>query len=770
MANPRVHEVAKELGLTSKEVLAHLDKIGESVKSHASTITEDVAARLKADLSGNGAAAKKTTAKKTTAKKTTAKKAAAPKVAPAAAPATGRETEPASTGKPATSPSKAPSRTSVPTGGTTASAPKAAPKPAAKAEPKAAPKAAPKAEPKAAPKPEPVAAPVAEPTPPPAAPEPVAAPVEVVQPAAASSVVRVHRGITVKDFAEKIDRSPAEIVKTLIGLGEMVTVTQSMTDDAIGLVAVELGVDVQVVDPEQEEAEEAFLAEVEEDEGKLVARPPVVTVMGHVDHGKTAILDAIRKTEVAAGEAGGITQHIGAYQIHHDGREVTFIDTPGHAAFTAMRARGAQTTDVVVLVVAADDGVMPQTVEAIDHAKAAGVPIIVAVNKIDKPEADPTRVRQQLSDHDLMPEEWGGETVYVDVSAKARTNLDGLVEMILLTSDVQLDLKSNPDALARGVVIEAHLDKGRGPVATVLIKRGTLYQGDPVVAGAAWGRVRAMLNERGEQVEEAKPGQPVEVLGWQSVPEAGDDFHVEEDEREAKAIASERAHHRREAEIVAQRGASLQSLLAFTREGEVPELALVLKADTQGSIEALDDQMTKMDQSLVKLNIVRKGVGGITENDVTLAQASNAIIIGFNVVENAQARTLAEEAGVDIRSYRVIYQAVQDIESAAKGLLGPELREVPLGQAEVRATFRVPKLGIIAGCMVLDGTIRRNAKARLVRDSTVIYESTIVSLRRFKDDAREVQAGYECGIGIEGFQDLKEGDLIQAFETQEVAR
>ncbi|MEA2517356.1 MAG: translation initiation factor [Actinomycetota bacterium] len=738
MANPRVHEVAKELGLTSKEVLAHLDKIGEGVKSHASTITEDVAARLKADLSGNGAKTEKAPAKKTTAKKTPATKAPAPKVAPAAAPATGRGTEPAATPKAASTPSKAPSTASVPTGGTAASAPKVEPKP------------------------EPVAA-VSEPIA--AQPEPVPEPV-----AAAAAAVRVHRGITVKDFAEKIDRSPAEIVKTLIGLGEMVTVTQSMSDDAVGLVAEELGVEVQVIDPEQEEAEESFLAEVEEDEGKLVARPPVVTVMGHVDHGKTAILDAIRKTEVAAGEAGGITQHIGAYQVHHDGREVTFIDTPGHAAFTAMRARGAQTTDVVVLVVAADDGVMPQTVEAIDHAKAAGVPIIVAVNKVDKPEADPARVRQQLSDHDLLPEEWGGDTVYVDVSAKQRTNLDTLIEMILLTSDVQLDLKANPEALARGVVIEAHLDKGRGPVATVLIKRGTLYQGDPVVAGAAWGRVRAMLNERSEPVEEAKPGQPVEVLGWQSVPEAGDDFHVEEDEREARAIAGERAQHRREAEIVAARGVSLQSLLAFTREGEVPELAVVLKADTQGSIEALDDQMTRLDQSLVKINVVRKGVGGITENDVTLAQASNAIIIGFNVVENAQARTLAEEAGVDIRSYRVIYQAVEDIQSAAKGLLGPELREVPLGQAEVRATFRVPKLGVIAGCMVLDGVIKRNAKARLVRDGTVIYESTVVSLRRFKDDAREVQAGYECGIGIDGFQDLKEGDLIQAFEEQEVAR
>ena len=746
MANPRVHEVAKELGLASKEVLAHLDEIGEGVKSHASTISEDVAARVKADLGKGGA--KKTTAKKTTAKKTTAKKTTAKKTTTKKPAAKAPATEVA----PATAPAPKP-------------APKAEPKPAPKAEPKPEPKAEPKPAPKVEPKPEPKAEPVAAPTPEPV-PEPVAAAAE----APAVSTVRVHRGITVKDFAEKIDRSPAEVVKTLIGLGEMVTVTQSMSDDAVMLVAEELGFEAQIVDPEQEEAEESLVEEAAEDEGKLVARPPVVTVMGHVDHGKTAILDAIRRTEVAAGEAGGITQHIGAYQVHHDGREVTFIDTPGHEAFTAMRARGAQTTDVVILVVAADDGVMPQTVEAIDHAKAAKVPIIVAVNKIDKPEADPTRVRQQLSDHDLMPEEWGGETVYVDVSAKQHTNLDQLVEMILLTTDVQLDLKANPEAFARGVVIEAHLDKGRGPVATVLVKRGTLYAGDPLVAGAAWGRVRAMLNERGEQVEEAKPGQPVQVLGWQSVPEAGDDFHVEEDEREAKNLAGERAQHRREAEIVAARGVSLQSLLASTREGEIPELALVLKADTQGSIEALDDQMTKMDQTLVSINVVRKGVGGITENDVTLAQASNAIVIGFNVVENAQARTLAEEAGVDIRTYRVIYQAVQDIESAARGLLGPEIREVPLGQAEVRATFRVPKLGVIAGCMVLDGVIRRNSKARLVRDGTVVFETGIASLRRFKDDAREVQAGYECGIGLEGFQDIKEGDLIQAFETQEVAR
>ncbi len=715
MAKPRVHEVAKELGLTSKEVLAHLAKIGEEVKSHASTITEDVADRVKADL-GNGAAPKKSTAKKTTAKKTTAKKTTAKKTT------------------------------------------------AKKAEPKKAP--AQKAPSKAPAEPMPPPAPA-----PPKAPEP--APVPVAPAAAAEpagETVKVYRGITVQDYAAKVERSPAEIVKTLIGLGEMVTVTQSMSDEAVTLVGAELGVTVEVVDPEDEEAAEEAIAEAEEDVGNLVPRPPVVTVMGHVDHGKTAILDAIRRTNVAGGEAGGITQHIGAYRVAADGRQVTFIDTPGHEAFTAMRARGAQVTDIAVLVVAADDGVMPQTVEAIDHAKAAGVPIVVAVNKVDKPEADPTRVRQQLSDHGLMPEEWGGETVFVDVSAKQRTNLDQLIEMILLTGDIQLDLKANPETHARGVVIEAHLDKGRGPVATVLVKRGTLYQGDALVAGASWGRVRAMLDENGNQVEEATPGQPVVVLGWQSVPDAGDEFRSLDDEREARAIAQEREQHRRAAELVAQKTVSLQSLLALTREGEVPELNLLLKADAQGGLEALDDQLAKLDQSLVKLNILRKGVGAITENDVTLAQASEAIVIGFNVIENAQARTLAEEAGVDIRTYRVIYQAIQDIENAAKGLLGPEIREVPLGQAEVRATFRVPRLGVVAGCMVTDGVVKRNAKARLVRDGTVVYETTIASLRRFKDDAREVAAGYECGIGLEGFQDIKEGDVIQAFEVQEVAR
>ena len=702
MAKPRVHEVAKELGLTSKQVLQHLESIGNPVKSHASTIDEALADRVRAEL-GNGAP-----------------QAEAPATAP----------EPA----------------------------EAKPKPAARAKPKPAPETQP------APAPEPQAE--AEPEPAPAAAEP-----EPEPPAEPSKPgVRVHRGITVKDFAEKLDVSPAEIVKILLGLGEMVTVTQSMSDEAVLLVADELGASVEIVDPSQEEEEEAEEPLSAEEEGELIERPPVVTVMGHVDHGKTSILDAIRQADVVSGEAGGITQHIGAYQVRRDGREVTFIDTPGHEAFTAMRARGAQVTDIAVLVVAADDGVKPQTVEAIDHAKAAGVPIVVAVNKIDRPEADPARVRQQLSDYGLLAEEWGGDTVFVDVSAKQRTNLDTLLELILLTADVQLDLKANASTMARGVVIEAHLDKGRGPTATVLVKRGTLFAGDAILAGTAWGRVRAMQDERGNSVDEAKPGQPVQVLGWQSVPEAGDEFRALEDEREARRIAQEREQHRREAELVEQRKVSLQTLLAQTREGEVPELNLLLKADAQGSVEALEDQLAKLDQSLVRLNVLRKGVGAITENDITLAQASNAIVIGFNVVPTAQARALADEAGVDVRTYRVIYQAVQEIENAARGLLGPEMREVPIGQAEVRATFRVPRTGTVAGCYVTEGVIRRNSRVRLVRDGTVIYETNLSSLKRFKDDVREVATGYECGIGLENFQDIKEGDVIQAFEVQEVAR
>ncbi|MEA2507316.1 MAG: translation initiation factor [Actinomycetota bacterium] len=745
MAKPRVHEVAKELGLTSKEVLEHLEKIGEPAKSHSSSVDEAVAERLRAEL-GNGSAPAKAASTRT--------KPAATKPAPA--PAKSSATKPA-----ATKPAPAPAKSSATKPAATKPAP--VPNKASTTEPASAP---------AAPAPPTAAAPETAP----AAPATPAAEIAIDTPADAEApaAVQVHHGVTVKDFADKAGRPAAEVVKALLGLGEMVTVTQSMSDEALFLVADELGIRVQIVDPGRETAdEEALLAEEEDegDDGELVARAPVVTVMGHVDHGKTAILDAIRKTNVAASEAGGITQHIGAYQVDYDGREITFIDTPGHEAFTAMRARGAQVTDIAVLVVAADDGVMPQTVEAIDHARAAKVPIVVAVNKVDKPEADPARVRQQLSDYGLLPEEWGGETVYVDVSAKQRTNLDGLLEMIVLTADVQLDLRANPSAGARGVVIEAHLDKGRGPVATVLVKRGTLHLGDILIAGASWTKIRAMLDEDGTAVNDAKPGEPVQVLGWQSVPQAGDDFRSVSDEREARGITSLREHHKRESEQITQpMTMSLETLLETTAEGQVPELNLLLKADTQGSVEALEDQLAKLDQSLVRVTVLRKGAGAITENDITLAQASNAIVIGFNVIANVQARQLAEEHGVDVRTYRVIYQAVQDIEKAAKGLLGPELREIPIGQAEVRATFRVPRLGVVAGCMVTDGVIRRNAKARLVRDGTVVYESNIASLRRFKDDQREVAAGFECGIGIEGFQDVKEGDVIQAFEIQEVAR
>jgi translation initiation factor IF-2 len=739
MAKPRVHEVAKELGLTSKEVLAHLEKIGQPVKSHSSTIEEALADRVRSELSNGSKSEEKAAPKKSEGK--AAKKPAAK----AAKKPTAKKSEPkADAGKPAP---KAREPMAEQPAKTPAAEAKAPPKRAAGA---------------------PATKPPAKPSP-----EKTPAAVETTAPApetAAADEISVHRGITVQDFAAKVDRPPNEIVKVLLGLGEMMTVNQSMSDEAVELVAEDLALSVRIVDPAEEEAEEAAEGEDEDEGAVLVDRPPVVTVMGHVDHGKTTILDAIRKTDVVSGEAGGITQHIGAYQVHFADREITFIDTPGHAAFTAMRARGAQATDIAVLVVAADDGVMPQTVEAIDHAKAAGVPIIVAVNKVDRPEADPQRVRQQLSDQGLVPEEWGGDTAFVDVSAKTRQNLDGLLEMILLTSDVTLDLKANAEAMARGVVIEAHLDKGRGPVATLLVKKGTLLKGDAVVGGVAWGRVRAMLDERGSEVEEATPGQPVLALGWDSPPEAGDEFRALVDEREGRAIAAERQQHRRAAEQVARKPASLSALLSRTIEGETPELNLLIKADAQGSVEALVDQLAKLDQSTVELTVLRKGVGAITENDISLAQASNAIVIGFNVIESGAARQLAEEEGVDVRTYRVIYQAIEDIESAAKGLLGPELRERPMGQAEVRATFRVPRAGTIAGCMVLDGVIKRNARARLARNGSVIYESTISSLKRFKDDAREVAAGYECGIGIEGYNDIKEGDLIQAFEIEEIAR
>ncbi len=590
---------------------------------------------------------------------------------------------------------------------------------------------------------------------------------EALPEAPAPAAVRVPRGASAQDLAERFGVAPAEIVRTLLLAGEMVTVTQSLSDDAVELIATELGRDVEIVAAEAEEPAEG---EEAVDESRLQPRPPVVTVMGHVDHGKTSLLDAIRKTDVVGQEFGAITQHIGAYQVHQDGRLLTFIDTPGHEAFTAMRARGADATDIVVLVVAADDGVMPQTVEALNHAKAAGVPIVVAVNKVDKDEADPQRVRQQLVDRGIVPAEWGGEFEFVDVSAKAGTNLDRLLETILLVADLQ-ELKADPAAPARGVALEAHLDKGRGPIATVLVRRGTLRVGDSVVCGSAWARVRAMFDEHGDPVSEAPPAKPVQVLGWSHVPQAGDEFRAVPDEREARHIAQEREGRQRAAELVATRPASsLSELLVRAREGELPALNLVIKADVQGSLEAILEALEKFPQEEVRIQVLHRGVGAITENDVSLAQASGAIVIGFNVRPDPGARDLAEREGVDVRLYRVIYQVLDDIRQALSGLLAPEEQEVELGRAEVRALFRVPRLGVVAGCMITKGQITRGARARLVRDGVVVYTGRVASLRRFKDDVREVNEGFECGIGLENFQDEHEGDVIEAFEVREVAR
>ena len=577
------------------------------------------------------------------------------------------------------------------------------------------------------------------------------------------SVVEVPQGATVGEFAELLGVNSSEIIKKLFMLGQVLTVTQTMSDELIELIADDMGRKVRVVSPEEE-----YAVVYNDTEADLKPRPPVVTVMGHVDHGKTSLLDAIRHTGVAAGEAGGITQHIGASVVNINDRQITFIDTPGHEAFTAMRARGAQVTDVIVLVVAADDGVMPQTIEAINHAKAAKVPIVVAVNKIDKPGAQPDRVRQELVEYGVIPEEWGGQNMFVNVSAKQKLGIDDLLETIILQADV-LELKANPDALASGFVIEANLDKGRGPVATVLVQRGTLKPGDAVVAGTSYGRVRALVNPRGEHAKQARPSDPVEILGLSSVPTAGDEFRVFEDERDARKLAEERALRARLAAQEAKSHMSLDDL--FNRiEGGETELNLVVKADVQGSIEALRDAFEKMDQSEVKINIIHSAVGGVTETDVTLAAASDAIIIGFNVRPTAGARKAAEHEKVDIRLYRVIYQAIEDINAARVGMLAPEIVERDTGSAEVRDVFRVPKVGNIAGCYVTEGEISRDDKVRVVRDSTVIFEGKISSLRRFKDDVKTVKQGYECGIGVDGYQDIKVGDVIEGYRIEEVER
>jgi translation initiation factor IF-2 len=580
----------------------------------------------------------------------------------------------------------------------------------------------------------------------------------------ATDLVRVNSGSTVKDVAEYLGVPVPELIKKLMTLGEMATLTQTLSDDAIQVLADEFDKQIEIVHAADEVEVEPVFEDAEQD---LVERPPVVTIMGHVDHGKTSLLDAIRETEVAAGEAGGITQHIGAYQVSHSGKPITFLDTPGHEAFTAMRARGARVTDLAVIVVAADDGVKPQTQEAIDHAKAAEVPIVVAVNKIDKEGAQPERVRTELTQHGLQPAEWGGEIEFVDVSAKTRQGLDSLLDTIQLVTDLE-ELKANRDAAASGHVIESKLDPGRGPVVTILIARGTLEVGDALVAGAHFGRVRAMHDFVGKRVKAAEPGEPVEVLGFDGVPQAGEFVHVVENERRARQLAGERAN-RLKTEALARRSGrkvSLEDVFKLAQEGTVKELSLVVKADVAGSLEAIEDEIAKLPQDEVAVNIIHRGVGGINESDVMLASASEGVILAFNVRPVGDARAVADREGVEIRSYSVIYRAIEELRAAMQGMLEPTEVETPLGQAEVRQLFRASKIGVIAGSHVSEGKVTRGARVRVVRDGTVIYDTTIGSLRRFNEDAREVSAGYECGIVLANFQDLKEGDILETYETR----
>lgn len=578
-------------------------------------------------------------------------------------------------------------------------------------------------------------------------------------------MLRVSSGITVKDFAQKAGLTPSDVIKKMMSFGEMLTVNQAITDDALRLLSEDLGIEIRVKPPRVEEFEE--LVDLPDE---LEPRPPVVTVMGHVDHGKTLLLDAVRNTDVVSSEMGGITQHIGAYQVNFEDKLIAFIDTPGHESFTAMRARGAQVTDIVVLVVAADDGVMPQTVEALDHALEAEVPIVVAVNKIDKPDSDPHRVRQQLSERGLIPEAWGGDTVFVDVSAKEGTNIDHLLEMVLLVADL-LELKANPTAPASGVVVEAKLDKARGNVATLLVKRGVARIGDVVVVGTAWGKIKAMFNDRGEPLETAYPSQPVELLGLSTLPMAGDEFRVVEEEKKARQMTDRRRSQKKMEEQAAPvRHVSLETLFDRIKEGDLTQLKVVLKADTQGSLEAVTDSLEKLSLDEVKLTVIHNGVGGITETDIMLASASDALVLGFNVRPDVKAARVAEAEEVDIRTYQVIYKLTEDMEAALIGMLAPEYEEETMGRAEVRQTFRVPGIGAVAGSYVIDGEITRNSQGRVVRDGVVVHDGKLSSLRRFKDDVKSVATGFECGIGLEDFNDIKEGDVIEAYQMREIPR
>jgi len=803
----RVFELAKELGLSNTEVIERLAKAGVSVKSHSSSVDE-AAARVALTKPGVRVEkvakkiAKEKPARKPPAKAEVAKR---KKVSVAAKPTP----EPKVAARPIPAPPKSPpeveTKPKSPPTAVERPREKVSPRPPAREKETVAVKPRPATAPPkpAAPPPKPAApptppsevkrprvgvrppgapvvekkAPVAEPpsrvTAEPAAPTVPAPPKapEVTEPVSPplAKVIKIPEMITVKEFSEKLGTSPSEIIKKLMKMGIMATVNQNLNPELVKQVAAKMGFDVEMAPVEE------VVAEVE-DPTQLRSRPPVVTVMGHVDHGKTSLLDAIRHTDVIAEELGGITQHIGAYEVElppgasekFPGGRVVFLDTPGHEAFTSMRARGARVTDVVVLVVAADDGVMPQTVEAINHAKDANVPILVAINKIDKLDADPNRVKQQLSEYGLIPEEWGGQTIFVEVSAKNRLGIEDLLEMLLLQAEI-MELKANPFKPARGVVVEAKIDRGRGPVATVLVQQGTLRIGDVFVVGSRYGRVRALISDKGQKVQEVGPATPVEILGLSGVPGPGDAFGAVADERKARQVALIRQQQQRDDVFAAQRRLTLEDLHDRIRAGEVKELRLVLKGDVQGSIEPLRESLERLSSPEIKLRVIHSGVGGVSESDVMLASASNAIILGFNVRPDPKAQRLSEQAAVEMRLYTVIYDAVAEIRKAMEGMLEPHYVERGMGRAEVRATFSVPKLGTIAGCYVSDGKILRDSAMRLIRDSRVIHEGKTASLRRFKEDVREVQSGYECGIGLLNFSDIKVGDIIEVFELVPVA-
>ncbi|MGO9762827.1 MAG: translation initiation factor IF-2 [Solirubrobacteraceae bacterium] len=808
MSKKRVHEIAKEHGLSSKELLEKLKLAGIDAKAAASSVEEDAALRAL----GVGAAASPASSNGAPAAKATAAPAAKP--APAPAPPRAAPSAPAASATaPAPAGTAAPSAQSAPAPAPSPSA--SAPAPVAAAASGSAPTAAASAG--SAPSAAAAAAAAAERvrptrdsrtgerTPGDIGPggrrrvvidsqasrrqqggpsnqpqrrprrgrrrrgtyDETIAPIDTAA-MEATDLIRVNSGSTVKDIAEYLGVPVPEIIKKLMSLGEMATLTQTLSDDAIQVLADEFDKQIEIVHAADDVEVEPEFEDAEED---LIERPPVVTIMGHVDHGKTSLLDAIRETEVVAGEAGGITQHIGAYQVRHAGKEITFLDTPGHEAFTAMRARGAKVTDLAVIVVAADDGVKPQTEEAIDHAKAAEVPIIVAVNKIDKEGAQPERVRTEMTQHGLQPSEWGGDTEFVDVSAKTREGLDTLLETIQVVTDLE-ELKANAGAEASGAVIESKLDPGRGPVVTILIQRGTLRVGDALVAGAHFGRVRAMHDFTGGKLKRAMPGQPVEVLGFDGVPEAGEHVRVVENERRARQLAGERAN-RLKTEALARRSGrkvSLEDVFKLAQEGTVKELGLVVKADVAGSLEAIEDEIAKLPQQEVKVNIIHRGVGGINESDVMLAAASEGVILAFNVRPVGDARQIADREGVEIRSYAVIYRAIEELRAAMQGMLEPAEVETSLGQAEVRQLFKASRIGTIAGSFVTEGKITRGSHVRVVREGTVIYDTTIDSLRRFNEDVREVASGFECGIVLANFQDLHEGDVLETYETRQVER